>query len=150
MHAIRRTTMESNEVPKPLACLQRLREALNRRDLEAMAACFDPDYKSQFPAHPERAFQGQGSMRQNWSQIFATVPNLNCELKAWSIDGETIWSEWEWTGTRLDGLPFFFKGVTIQGIPEDRIAWVRMYMEPVQYTDSNTNAVQRELTKTSG
>jgi hypothetical protein len=40
------------------AVLERLREAINRHDLDALAACFEPDYHSAFPAHPDRTFRG--------------------------------------------------------------------------------------------
>ena len=58
--------------------LQRLREAINRHDLDALAACFEPDYHSEFPAHPDRTFRGHEQMRKNWSQIFGAVPEKTC------------------------------------------------------------------------
>lgn len=116
----------------PAAVIERLRDAISAHDLESMAACFDPDYGSEFPAHPERAFRGHASMRANWSQIFGAVPNIRAELVRCSADGNTTWAEWDWMGTRRDGMPFHQRGVTIQGIAGGRIVWVRLYMEPVQ------------------
>lgn len=116
----------------PLAVMERVRDATNAHDIEALAACFEPDYKSEFPAHPERAFHGHKSMRENWTQIFGAVPDIRSELIRYSLDGDTIWTEWDWTGTRRDGVPFHHRGVTIQGVEGGRIVWVRLYMEPVQ------------------
>jgi ketosteroid isomerase-like protein len=115
-----------------MACMQRLVQATNQHDIEALAACFDPDYESEFPAHLDRAFRGHGPMRRNWTQIFASVPDMHSTLARAVVDGETVWTEWDWTGTRVDGEPFHMRGVTIQTIPEDRITQAWLYMEPVQ------------------
>ena len=124
-----------------VACIERLRQAINRHDVDAMAHCFDPDYESLFPAHPDRAFRGHEQMRKNWSRIFAALPDMHAELVRCAADGDTVWAEWEWGGTRPDGVPMAQRGVTIQGIPEQRIAWVRLYMEPVQHGTGTDAAV---------
>ena len=41
-----------------LALVARLDAAMNRHDLAAFVACFDPDYESEQPAHPDRRFRG--------------------------------------------------------------------------------------------
>src|SRR5947209_5999993 len=116
----------------PLTCLTQLQQAMNDHDLEAMTDCFHPEYQSTFPAHPERAFQGHQSMRANWSGIFAGVPDLQTTLLRYAVDGDTVWSEWDWQGHRHDGELFAMAGVTVQGIRDGRITWARLYMEPVQ------------------
>lgn len=115
----------------PLACIVRLQQAMNDHDLEAMTDCFHSDYGSTFPAHPERAFQGHESMRANWSGIFAGIPDLHTTLLRSSVDGDTVWSEWEWQGHQRDGATFSMAGVTLQGVRDGRIEWARLYMEPV-------------------
>src|SRR5438132_8915565 len=100
----------------PLEVLERLRCAIGQRDLEALAACFEPEYESGFPAHPDRTFRGHGQMRRNWSQIFGMVPDLAATLVCSAVDDETAWADWEWRGTRVDGAPFAMRGVTIQGV----------------------------------
>ncbi len=48
-------------------------------------------------------------------------------------DGRTCWSEWHWTGHHADGTDFAMRGVTVMGLRDDgRIAWARLYMEPVE------------------
>ncbi len=116
----------------PTAVLERLRRAINRHDLDAMAACFEPDYHSEFPAHPDRTFRGHEQMRKNWTQIFGAVPDIKAALLRCASERDTVWAEWEWKGTRADSAPFTMRGTTIQGVKQDRIAWVRLYMEPVQ------------------
>ncbi len=129
----------------PSAVIVRLQNAMNGHDLEAMAACFDPDYESEFPAHPDRAFRGDAQMRKNWTQIFGAVPNLEAVLKHTAVDGDTIWAEWEWRGTRRDGAPHLMRGVTVQGVRQGRIAWVRLYMEPVQQGNGTEAALGAAL-----
>jgi ketosteroid isomerase-like protein len=127
------------------AVLQRLREAINRHDLDALADCFEPDYRSEFPAHPDRAFRGHEQMRKNWSQIFGAVPDIEAALLRSASEGDTVWAEWEWTGTRADGTPFATRGVTVQGVRHDRIAWVRLYMEPVREGGGADEGVRQGL-----
>jgi hypothetical protein len=43
----------------PKSVLTQLQAAQNQHDLEAFLACFDPNYKCEQPAHPDRAFGGE-------------------------------------------------------------------------------------------
>lgn len=117
----------------PLASIERLQQAMNDHDLEAMTDCFQPDYQSTFPAHPSRAFRGHESMRMNWTGIFAGVPDLETTLLTAVVDGDTVWAEWSWQGNKRDGTPFAMAGITLQGVQDGRIAWARLYMEPVEH-----------------
>ena len=118
--------------PNPTACVRRIQQAINQHDLDALTDCFEPEYQSEFPAHPERAFQGHTALRANWTRIFSAVPDLHAELLRCLADDETAWAEWDWRGTGADGQPFAMRGVTLQGVRTGRVAWARMYMEPVR------------------
>ena len=127
----------------PLECVQAIQRATNQHDLEALAACFDPDYQSEFPVHLGRAFRGQAQMRKNWANIFAAVPDIHSDLLHAATDGDTIWAEWEWRGTRVDGNAFHHRGVTVQGVRHGLVVWVRMYMEPVQEAETGADVPNR-------
>ncbi len=116
---------------EPLAVVQRLQAATNAHDLEALVDCFSDDYLSEIPLHPSRTFRGREQVRSNWAQILGGVPDLHSELIRQAMDGNTVWAEWEWSGTRRDGAPHLMRGTTILGVEGDRIAWARFYMEPV-------------------
>jgi hypothetical protein len=76
--------------------LRRLHEAMNQHDLEAFLACFHPQYRSEQPAHPDRAFGGVEQVRNNWSEISAGIPDFRADLVRSSSDGGAFWAEWEW------------------------------------------------------
>lgn len=138
------TGMESES--SPTAVLERLQRAINQHDLDALAACFAPDYHSEFPVHPDRTFRGHEQLRKNWSQIFSAVPDIEAVLRRSASEGNTVWAEWEWRGTRAGGAPFTMRGVTVQEVQQDRVIWVRLYMEPVQEAGAGTDAAVRGLT----
>ena len=114
-----------------LSVVTRLRDAMNEHDLEALVDVFDPEFVSETPAHPQRTFRGADQVRRNWEQIFAGVPDLQADLLDAVVDGDTVWSEWDWHGTRRDGAPHRMRGVTIQRVRDSRAISVRFYMEPV-------------------
>jgi hypothetical protein len=64
--------------------VERLQKALNAHDIEAFVACFDADYDSKQPAHPDRGFRGREQVRQNWSAIFEGVPDFRSGLVIWA------------------------------------------------------------------
>ena len=133
-----------------LAVVERLRAAIDAHDLEAMVACFADDYVNEWPAHPQRGFRGSEQVRRNWSQIFAGVPDLRARLPRVSVDGDTVWSEWDLAGTRLDGGAFLMRGVAIFRVAGDRLAAVRFYLEPVEETSGDVDANTSRLVGDAG
>jgi len=128
----------------PLAVVERLQAAINAHDLEALVGCFTPGYTSETPVHPARDFVGNAHVRRNWGQILAAVPNLRADLVRSTAVGDTVWTEWDWTGTRRDGQPHHMAGVTIQGVEGEAIAWVRFYMEVVEADSQGNEAAIRQ------
>jgi ketosteroid isomerase-like protein len=115
----------------PRAMVERLTEAVNAHDLEALTSCFALEYRNDTPAHPARGFQGRSQVRRNWEQIFAAVPDITAEVSS-IADADTVWSEWEMRGTRRDGSPHLMRGVVIFGVEGSEATWARFYLEPVQ------------------
>jgi hypothetical protein len=120
--------------------IERLHAAVNQHDLEAMLECFDPGYRSEQPTHPGRGFGGIEQVRKNWAAIFQSFPDFRAELLRYTIEGDTVWSEWRWLAAGLN-----MRGVTLFGVQGDRIAWGRLYVEPVEEEDRENidEAVQR-------
>ena len=124
--------------------IERMREALNRHDLEAFLGCFDPNYRSEQPAHPNRGFGGKEQVRKNWSAMFDSFPDFEAQLLRHTADGEVLWSEWHWTATGLN-----MAGVIIFGVEEDRIVWGRLYVEQVEEDGQDIDEAMRTITEGS-
>lgn len=122
--------------------VERLTAALNRHDLEGAVALLHEDYRSEQPAHPGRAFVGRQQMRANWAAMFAGIPDFQAEQTRSVRDGDTVWSEWRWTGTRADGEPFEVRGVTLFEVRDDLISAGTLYLEDVEQAGSIEDAVQ--------
>jgi hypothetical protein len=116
---------------------EQLCAAMNAHDIDAFVALFAPDYESDQPAHPDRAFVGSEQVRRNWSEMFAGVPDFRAELTRASADGETLWTEWRWSGTGLQ-----MAGVIVFGVRDHRFAWARLYVEPVEHGEGIEAAVR--------
>jgi len=124
--------MSERSEAAPTTVFERLNAALNDHDIEAFVGCFHDDYESEQPAHPDRAFSGTDQVRVNWSQVFAGVPDFSSELLRTAAESNTVWAEWRWRGTHEDGSRLDMAGVIIAGIRDNRIAWARLYVEPIE------------------
>jgi hypothetical protein len=111
---------------------QRLVAAQNAHDVDAFVACFAPDYSSEQPAHPDRAFIGSDRVRKNWTAMFAGVPDFSAELLDSASEGATAWGEFVWRGTKADGSPLHARGVIIGTVRAGRLVAARLYMEDVE------------------
>ena len=118
--------------PPPESVNARLQRAMNAHDLEALVGCFDAEYLSDQPAHPNRAFRSPEGVRKHWSWFFENVPDFQAELVRTAIRGDTEWAEWRWHGTQRDGRPFDVRGVVITGVRNGRVMWARLCMESVE------------------
>ena len=129
---------------EPRLMIERLLQATNDHDLEALVACFAEDYENATPAHPDRGFRGNGQVRRNWEQIFAFVPDLRAEVTRSAAEGDVVWSEWEMTGTRRDGSGHCMRGVVIFGVQDGLAQWARFYLEPVDLSGRTVDDAVRE------
>ncbi|MDQ5850535.1 MAG: nuclear transport factor 2 family protein [Chloroflexota bacterium] len=141
--------MPAETHPSPTAVLARLHAATNQHDLAAFLECFDANYQSAQPVHPDRGFGGREQMRTNWAAIFSGVPDFQAQLLNRTVEGDTAWAEWQWSGTRLDGTRLDMRGVTLFGVQGGRITWGRLYMEPVQAAGAGIDAAVTEMAKGS-
>jgi hypothetical protein len=106
--------------------LARLVEATNDHDLEAMLECLKPDYRSEQPAHPARAFQGVEQVR-----LMESVPDIHWDVIRTATDETTAWMEARLTGTKADGTKLDEIGVLILGISGGHIGWGRLYLSEI-------------------
>ena len=133
-------------LPGPLPrVIQRLWQAWNAHDCEALAACLHIDYDSQQPLHPERNFSGRELARQSWNAIFCAIPNLHADLLRHVNLGNQVWTEWRWRGDHVDGPTFNASGVMIFEIEDDQITSVRVYTETQQMIGPDFDQILDEV-----
>jgi ketosteroid isomerase-like protein len=126
--------------------IERLQRATNEHDVDAIAACFAPDYRSTAPVHPARDFTGRDQVRRNWTQILGAVGDLRADVLATAVAGDTVWTEWEHRGTRPDGSGHLIRGVVIFEVRDELISGARFYLEPVDAAqDGVEEAVRRQV-----
>lgn len=113
-----------------LACLA---DATNAHDVEGIVACFARDYSLTMPCHPARDFVGTDQVKRNWTGMFAAVPDLTVEVLRVAVRDDVVWSEWEMTGTRVDGATHLLRGVIVfdVDVPAGRARAARFFVEPV-------------------
>ena len=126
--------------------IRRLQVAMNDHDIDSFVACFAEDYDSSQPAHPDRAFRGSEQVRANWSAVFSGVPDFQADLVRVDAVGDAVWSEWRWQGTQTTGDRLDMAGVIVLGVRDDRIAWARLYVEPVEQEGAGIEAAVRDMT----
>ena len=125
--------------------LDNLNSALNNHDIESFVACFAENYFSEQPVHPDRTFQGRDQVRKNWSANFKEMPDFSAQLIRHVISNDTLWTEWEWHGTRSDHSELFMRGVMIMGVQDGKITWARLYVEPVEEHGKGIEAAMKEV-----
>jgi 5-oxopent-3-ene-1,2,5-tricarboxylate decarboxylase/2-hydroxyhepta-2,4-diene-1,7-dioate isomerase len=121
--------------------------AISNHDLDAIADCFDPQYRDEAPARPGEAVQGREEVRRNFGVLLKTYPDLRAELLAQVADGDRLWIEWRMEGThRGGGSRMAFAGVNIFGVKDGRFAWGRIYTELVRAA----GGIQAQLGRMAG
>jgi len=133
----------------PMSVLEQMHRALNAHDIDALVELFSPDYRSDQPAHPDRQFGGREQVRENWGGTFQEVPDFHADLLQSAVSEATIWSEWEWQGTRKDDSLLEMRGVVLMGLRAGQIAWARLYMEFVERGGAGIREAVRRM-RTSG
>jgi hypothetical protein len=124
----------------PASLVRRLAAATNAHDLDALTACFADDYLNETPVHPARGFRGAEQVRRNWAQLFAGIPDLSARILATVGAGDTVWAEWEMSGTRRDGNAHLMRGVIIFGVEAGKAKSARFYLEPVEGISGGVDA----------
>lgn len=130
---------------RPRTFADHVSAAANSHDIERVVECFTEDYVNETPAHPARGFHGREQVRRNWTEIFAAVPDITTEVIRSDQVGDTVWSEWEMRGTRLDGEPHLMRGVMIFTVDGGRARALRFYLEPVDLSGLDADEFVRRL-----
>ena len=133
------------DTPEPgAALLDRLVAAANNHDLDALEGCFAAGYRNETPAHPAQGFTGRDQVRRNWELIFAVAPDITARVLRSCCQAAVVWSEWEMSGTRGDGISLQMAGVIIFGVQDWQFSWARFYLEPVNAAGPDADGAVRQ------
>jgi ketosteroid isomerase-like protein len=116
----------------PYAVVRRLVDAINAHDLDAMVDCFATDFAANHPTTPEHSVTSDANVRENWTEIFAAVPDISWEVQRHVVAGDTVWAEAEQRGTTADGGRHLVRGVVIFEVTDGRFRRNTLYMSPVR------------------
>jgi ketosteroid isomerase-like protein len=112
--------------------IERLRAALEAHDLDRFVEFFHDDYVGERPRYPDAPPSTKADVRANWAEVLSDVPDLRVQVPAAVEDGDKIWVEWRAYGAARSGALLELRGIIIFGVRDDRVAWSRMYLEPVE------------------
>ena len=115
---------------RELPVVQRLIDAVNSHDLDALVATFARDFTSTWPAHPARSFNSPEQVRQNWAFIFAQFPEIHISVIRSVVSADEFWGEFHYLRPGAADM----RGVIIIKVRDDEIVQSRFYMEEVDDT----------------
>lgn len=79
-------------------------DACNKHDLNALMALYHPNVVNVQP-HTPQPLKGKEATRQDFQAFFTAFPDLRMEFLVIAVKGDTVATEWEFTGTHKGPLP---------------------------------------------
>ena len=107
-----------------LAVLERMLDAFNAHDLDAIMSLFAEDCVFESPRGSEpwgRRFEGCDAVREGLGARFTTIPDVNYGDGSHFVAGDRGVSEWTLTGSTTDGLRLRVRGCDIWTFRGDEI-----------------------------
>ena len=102
-------------------------------------------HRSEQPLFPGRKFVGIDQVRTNWAAVLGAIRDFHAETLRSAADGDTVFAEVHWTGTKADGTTLDERGVVIMGVRDDRVAWGRLYVDEVEGERGDIDAAVRRM-----
>ncbi|MEU8615450.1 nuclear transport factor 2 family protein [Actinoplanes sp. NPDC048791] len=76
--------------------VERLIDAINAHDLDALTATFADDFTSTWPAHPARSFSSPQQVRRNWATVFTQFPEIRVSVTGSAGSADEFWGEFHY------------------------------------------------------
>ncbi len=107
-----------------LAAIERLNEAINRRDLEAVMAPMTDDcvFENTYPPPDGERFEGQAAVRAFWAQFFASSSQAFFEFEEIFAHGERGVARWRYRWVDATGQAGHIRGVDVFRVRAGKIA----------------------------
>jgi ketosteroid isomerase-like protein len=107
-----------------LAVLERMVDAFNAHDLDAIMSLFAEDCVFESPRGPEawgRRFQGQSAVRKGLGARFTTIPDVHYGDGNHFVSGDRGVSEWTLTGTTTEGTRLNVRGCDLWTFRDEKV-----------------------------
>jgi ketosteroid isomerase-like protein len=115
--------------------LERLLDAFNAHDLDAVMSCFVDDCVLELPRGPDpwgRRFEGRDRVREGLAGRFAGIPDVHYGDGRHWVSGSRGCSEWLITGTTTEGKRIEVRGCDLFEFRGNRIARKDSYWKIVE------------------
>ena len=119
---------QSNNINKDF--LQSFADAFNAHDINAIMSHMTDDCVFEASAGPDldgEKFVGQEEVKKAFEDVFATFPDAHWDNARHIILGNRGFSEWIFTGTKLDGIKIEVTGVDLFTFNDGKIAIKNSY-----------------------
>jgi ketosteroid isomerase-like protein len=105
-----------------IAVVNRLNDAINRHDIDALMEAFSPDcvFENTAPPPDGGRFEGQDAVRGFWLRWFAWNPGARFDTEEmFAVDDRCV-VRWVYRKTR-DGKPWHLRGVDLFRVRDGRV-----------------------------
>ena len=122
--------------------LERIADAFNRHDLDAIMAFFTEDAVLETPKGPDpwgRRFAGTEQVREGLAARFAGIPDVHYGDDSHWVSGDRGVSEWTLTGTTTAGIRMNLRGCDLWEFRDGKISRKDSYWKIVEQADQSTN-----------
>src|ERR1700759_2588982 len=105
-----------------LTVVNRLNDAINRHDIDALMDVFSPDcvFENTAPAPDGGRFEGQDAVRGFWQRWFAWNPGARFDTEEIFAAGDRCVVRWIYRKTR-DDRPWHLRGVDLFRVRDGRV-----------------------------
>jgi ketosteroid isomerase-like protein len=110
--------------------LQSFADAFNAHDINAIMSHMTHDCVFEASAGPDingEKFQGQQEVKKAFEDVFATFPDAKWNNPRHFISGDRGFTEWIFTGTKIDGTKVEVTGCDLFTFQDDKIAVKNSY-----------------------
>ncbi len=110
--------------------LQSFADAFNAHDVKAIMSLMTEDCVFEASAGPDidgEKFTGQEQVKQAFENVFATFPDANWGNSKHFVSGDRGFSEWIFTGTKIDGTRVEVTGCDLFTFKNGKIAVKNSY-----------------------
>ena len=125
------TTLTDAEADTTLAAATRFHDAVNRRDVDAVAAATTEDcvFESTYPPPDGPHVEGRAAVRSFFQELFAASRQLRFETEEMFACGDRCVVRWRYRWVDLNGRPGHVRGVDVFRVRDGKIAEKRSYVK---------------------